>query len=97
MVQEIIDAAAELNRKLPTRAIGLVVGGTHANLGCDVSEFNGSILVPGIGVQGGRLEDLPGLFGDAVRHVLPSVSRGVVPAGPDPVELGRPGRDLLAS
>ena len=97
VVQEIIDAAAELNRKLPTRAIGLVVGGTHANLGCDVSEFNGSILVPGIGVQGGRLEDLPGLFGDAVRHVLPSVSRGVISAGPDPVALRRRVLDLLAT
>ena len=73
-----------------------MVGGTHADLGCDVSEFNGSILVPGIGVQGGRLEDLPDLFGDALRHVLPSVSRGVLAAGPKPEALRARVRELLA-
>lgn len=81
--QEIIDAAMELNRSARTRAIGLVIGGTHSDLGCDVSEFNGSILVPGIGVQGGKMSDLPRLFGDAVDHVLPVVGRGVISAGPE--------------
>ncbi len=97
VAQEIIDAAAEANRHLPTKAIGLVIGGTHASLGCDVSDFNGSILVPGIGAQGGRLEDLPALFGEAVRHVLPVVGRGVIAAGPDPVALRHRVRDLLAT
>jgi len=96
VVQEIIDAATEANRLLPTKAIGLVIGGTHADLGCDVSEFNGSILVPGIGAQGGRLEDLPDLFGDAVRHVLPAVGRGVAGAGPAPDALRRRVAELLA-
>lgn len=81
--QEIIDAATELNSTARTRAIGLVIGGTHSDLGCDVSSFNGSILVPGIGHQGGRLEDLPELFGDAVAQVLPVVGRGIISAGPD--------------
>lgn len=94
--QEIIDAATELNRTLPTKCIGLVIGGTHADLGCDVSEFNGSILVPGIGVQGGKLEDLPELFGDALRHVLPSVSRGVLSAGPEREPLRARVSELLA-
>lgn len=83
VVQEIIDEATELNRALPTRAIGLVIGGTHASLGCDVTNFNGSILCPGIGAQGGKMSDLPELFGDAVRHVLPVVGRGVISAGPN--------------
>lgn len=95
VVQEIIDAATELNRNLPTKAIGLVIGGTHASLGCDVSEFNGSILVPGIGAQGGRIEDLPDLFGDAVRYVLPAVGRGVISAGPDASALRNRVADLL--
>lgn len=56
MVQEIIDAAIELNSRARTRAIG-TAGGTHHALGCDLSEFNASILVPGIGAQGGRMED----------------------------------------
>lgn len=97
VVQGIIDAATELNRHLPTRAVGLVIGGTHASLGCDVSEFNGSILVPGIGAQGGRMEDLPELFGEAVRHVLPVVGRGVISAGPDAAALRRRVADLLAT
>ncbi|QIK73552.1 orotidine-5'-phosphate decarboxylase [Propioniciclava coleopterorum] len=83
VVQEIIDAAKELNSRARTRAIGLVVGGTHGTLACDVSEFNASILVPGIGAQGGRLEDLPELFGPAFDKVLPMVGRGILQAGPD--------------
>lgn len=97
VVQEIIDAATALNTRARTRAIGLVIGGTHADLGCDVSEFNGSILVPGIGVQGGRLEDLPSLFGDAVEQVLPMVGRGVIGAGPDPDALRARVAELLAT
>lgn len=83
VVQSIIDAATEVNRQSRQRAVGLVVGGTHSSLGCDLSDFNGSILVPGIGFQGGRMEDLPGLFGDAVDQVLAVVGRGIIAAGPD--------------
>ena len=96
VVQEIIDAATSLNTRARTRAIGLVIGGTHRDLGCDVSEFNGSILVPGIGVQGGRMEDLPEIFGEATDQVLPMVGRGVVGAGPDPAALRAKVAELLA-
>lgn len=89
VAQEVIDAATALNKRARTRAIGLVIGGTHRDLGCDVSEFNGSILVPGIGAQGGRLGDLPALFGDAAGQVLPVVGRGVISAGPDREALRR--------
>ena len=87
VVQSIIDAATEVNRESRQKAVGLVVGGTHQTLGCDLSDFNGSILVPGIGFQGGRMEDLPALFGDAVDQVLAVVGRGVIAAGPDPQAL----------
>lgn len=83
VVQEIIDAAQELNTRARTRAVGLVVGGTHDSLACDVSSFNASILVPGIGAQGGRMEDLPDLFGAAYDNVLPMVGRDILQAGPD--------------
>ena len=80
VAQHVIDSVAELNR---TRgdAVGLVVGGTHESLGCDVSRFNASILVPGIGAQGGTIEALRTIFGDAVSHVLPSISRDVIGFG----------------
>lgn len=95
VAQEIIDAAKELNHRGRQRAIGLVIGGTHDNLGCDVSDFNGSLLVPGIGAQGGRVEDLPALFGEAIDNVLPMVGRGVMAAGPDPEALARKVREFL--
>ena len=87
VVQSMIDAATAVNRESRQKADGLVVGGTHSSLGCDLSDFNGSILVPGIGAQGGRMEDLPSLFGDAVDQVLAVVGRGVIGAGPDPQAL----------
>ena len=87
VAQVIIDAASSANAASRQAAIGLVVGGTHNDLGCDVSGFNASILVPGIGFQGGRIEDLPALFGDAVDVVLPAVSRDVIGAGPDAAAL----------
>lgn len=93
--QEIIDAATELNQQARTRAVGLVIGGTHRRLGCDVTEFNGSILVPGIGVQGGSMEGLPQLFGDAVEQVLPVVGRGILSVGPDHAALRQRVVDFL--
>ncbi|WP_347347439.1 orotidine-5'-phosphate decarboxylase [Nigerium sp.] len=96
VVQEIIDAATQANAGAQTRAIGLVIGGTHHTLGCDVSQFNGSILVPGIGFQGGRMELLPELFGEATNQVLPVVGRGVLSAGPSHGALQTKVRDFLA-
>lgn len=62
-------------------AVGLVVGATHAELGCDVSGFNGSILVPGIGAQGGTMAGVRDVFGQASARVLPTVSRDVIGHG----------------
>ncbi|MEL4505838.1 orotidine-5'-phosphate decarboxylase [Luteococcus sp. H138] len=81
--QFMVDAAAAENERSGQYAIGLVVGGTHADPGCDVSAFNGSILVPGIGAQGGTIDGLREIFGDAVGKLLPSASRQVMCGGPD--------------
>ncbi|GAB3705069.1 orotidine-5'-phosphate decarboxylase [Mariniluteicoccus flavus] len=62
---------------------GLVVGGTHHSLDVDLARFNGSILVPGIGAQGGTLESLRELFGEAYARILPTTSRDIMKAGPD--------------
>ncbi|MFT4295723.1 MAG: orotidine-5'-phosphate decarboxylase [Micropruina sp.] len=95
VAQEIIDAARRANDASGQNAIGLVVGGTHSELGCDVGDFNGSILVPGIGFQGGRIDHLPALFGEALDNVLPAVSRDVIGAGPDAAALTARVRALL--
>lgn len=73
----------EITRGNPTwnHAVGLVVGATHEDVGCDLSAFNGSILAPGIGAQGGSVSGLRASFGDAVRLVLPTASREVIGGG----------------
>lgn len=80
VAQHVVDTVTVLNETAGS-AIGLVVGGTHTDLGCDLSRFNGSLLVPGIGPQGGSIEALTRIFGDATRYVLPTVSREVIGAG----------------
>ena len=78
--QVVIDEITGMN---PGRdhAIGLVVGATHSDLGCDLTGFNASILAPGIGAQGGTVEGLTAAFGPALRHVLPTASREVIGGG----------------
>ena len=80
--QVVIDEIAGLNLERD-HAIGLVVGATHSDLGCDLTGFNASILAPGIGAQGGTVEGLGTAFGSALRHVLPTASREVIGGGRD--------------
>lgn len=80
VAQHVVDACAELNERAD-HAVGLVVGGTHTDLGCDLSAFNASILVPGIGAQGGTVAALGAVFGAALPHVLPTASREVIGGG----------------
>ena len=75
-------------------AVGLVVGATHADPGCDLSRFNGSILAPGIGAQGGTVTGLEASFGTATRLVLPTTSREVIGGGR--AELNSRAERLLA-
>ncbi len=58
--------------------IGATIGATDERL-----DFNGPILAPGYGAQGGTTDDLRRIFGAAARNVLPSSSREVLGAGPD--------------
>jgi orotidine-5'-phosphate decarboxylase len=48
-----------------------------------VSALGGPVLVPGVGVQGGRPEALGGLGGARPGQLLPAVSREILRAGPD--------------
>ena len=87
VAQEIVDRATRLNEESGQFAVGLVIGATHASIGADVSVFNSSILAPGIGAQGGTLDALPKLFGQAAGRVLPAVGRDLICVGPDPSRL----------
>ncbi len=93
--QSIIDQAQQLNHDSGKHAIGIVVGATHLNLGCRVDGFNGSILAPGIGAQGGSIEQLTAIFGGATPNVLPAVSRQIIQQGPNRDKLRKAVRQLL--
>lgn len=80
LAQHVVDTLTEGNPGWG-HAAGIVVGATHEDLGCDLSSFNGSILVPGIGAQGGTVESVARVFGPAARLVLPTASREVIGAG----------------
>lgn len=67
-------------------SFGAVVGATIGQTDEDL-DINGPLLVPGYGAQGGTVEDMRRIFGAAARQVLPSSSRGVLRAGPDPSGL----------
>lgn len=82
VAQQVIDAARQVNQESGQNAVGLVIGGTHERLDLDLDSFEGSILVPGIGAQGGSIDALERLFGIAAKNVLPSASRQVMQAGP---------------
>ena len=63
-------------------SVGVVVGATIGDTSEDL-DVGGPLLVPGIGAQGGTVEDVRRIFGPAARNVLPSSSREVLGAGPD--------------
>ena len=63
-------------------SFGAVVGATIGDATEDLA-INGPLLVPGLGAQGGTVDDIQRLFGAVIDQVIPSTSRGVLAAGPD--------------
>ena len=75
--------SADLNAGAdPLGSFGAVVGATIGETGEDF-DFNGPLLAPGYGAQGGTTADLPRIFGSALPHVLASSSRELLRLGPD--------------
>jgi orotidine-5'-phosphate decarboxylase len=70
----------------PLGDFGAVIGATIGSTDERV-DFNGPVLAPGYGAQGGTVADLRRIFGAAARNVLPSSSRDVLAAGPDRIAL----------
>jgi orotidine-5'-phosphate decarboxylase len=87
----VLDAVAGRNAGLDgLGSIGAVVGAAvdlPRDLSAEDLDVGGPLLVPGVGAQGGTVEDVRRVFGTAVRHVLPTSSRGILAAGPDKVAL----------
>jgi orotidine-5'-phosphate decarboxylase len=101
VAQTIIDEISQVNAGVtPLGDVGVVIGATVGPTGHELTNLNGPILAPGLGAQGGKAEDLRAVFGDAAGNVLPSWSREVLSAGPDPVALraaAQRARDACAS
>ncbi|MEH1100730.1 orotidine-5'-phosphate decarboxylase [Micromonospora sp. CPCC 205561] len=88
VAQTVIDEISQLNAGAqPLGSFGLVVGATIGDTGHDLSAVNGPLLAPGLGAQGATAADLRVVFGPALSSVLPSYSREVLGAGPDPEAL----------
>ncbi|MFI1355729.1 orotidine-5'-phosphate decarboxylase [Streptomyces sp. NPDC020898] len=79
--------AAENAGERPMGSFGAVVGATLGDLSSYDLDINGPLLAPGVGAQGASPADLPGVFGAALRNVVPNISRGVLRHGPDPAAL----------
>jgi orotidine-5'-phosphate decarboxylase len=96
VAQLIVDQAAVINKSSNTTepgSVGVVVGATVFQPP-DLSALGGPVLVPGIGAQGGRPEQLAGLGGASPSQLLPAVSREVLRAGPGVPELRAAGERL---
>ncbi|KQY64257.1 orotidine-5'-phosphate decarboxylase [Nocardioides sp. Root140] len=70
----------------PLGSVGAVIGATIGDTGEDF-DFNGPILAPGVGAQGGTVDDVRRIFGSAARNVTPSSSRQLLLQGPDASSL----------
>jgi orotidine-5'-phosphate decarboxylase len=64
-------------------SFGAVVGATVGDVGAVAPRLDvaGPILAPGIGAQGASASDLRAVFGTALPHVLPTVSRQILGVG----------------
>jgi len=83
VAQCIADAAARENEgETPLGSVGLVVGATVGRTEVDLTRLNGPLLAPGLGAQGGTVDDLKVIFGSNLAAVVPTTSREVLQAGP---------------
>ncbi len=99
VAQSVIDDLGARNGvAVPFGSLGVVVGATISpDVTVDLSTLNGPFLVPGIGAQGGTVDDVSRIFDGHLNQVLPSVSREVLRAGPDVGALREAVRRLTES
>lgn len=91
VAEHLADAVAGCDGSVGDASVGAVVGAT---LGGEVRALadrmpRALLLVPGIGAQGATVADVQRNFGPHYARVIPSISRGIARAGPDPAALRR--------
>ncbi|MFB9432941.1 orotidine-5'-phosphate decarboxylase [Streptoalloteichus tenebrarius] len=101
VAQAVVDAAGGRNAAELTEvggelgSVGVVVGATvDPAVAPDLSGLRGPVLAPGLGAQGGTVEDLRRVFGPVLSWVLPTTSRDVLRHGPDVGRLREAARRL---
>jgi orotidine-5'-phosphate decarboxylase len=89
LAQYIVDrVAAENAQHSGAGNLGVVVGATLAEPP-RLDQVGGMVLMPGVGAQGGTMDDVLRIAGgdQTASLVSPNVSRGVLRAGPNPADL----------
>jgi orotidine-5'-phosphate decarboxylase len=88
VAQAVVDTVGRWNAEDDGRSgsFGVVVGATLPEMDVDLTGLGGPVLAPGLGAQGGSPTDLRRLFGTDI-VVVPTVSRDVLGAGPEPAAL----------
>lgn len=98
VAQAVVDEVGRRNGTATPGApgpFGVVVGATVADPP-RLDALHGPVLMPGVGEQGGTLEDVRRIAGPALPHTLVNVSRHVLRAGPDVDAMRTVVRDLAA-
>lgn len=86
LAQHVVDYCRDFNQNRNAAVLGIVVGATVSSP-LDLGGFNGPILIPGVGAQGGTVADIARITADATEWSFPNVSRSVLSAGPDVSDL----------
>ena len=92
----LLSEIGELNAALAPGEIGpvgAVVGPGRLQPSLDLAAANALFLAPGLGAQGATCADVARAFAACPGRVMPSASRSLLSAGPDPVAL----RDAMAA
>ena len=100
VAHEIARHAEKIGGAAPGRwsSVGLVVGATvgdaYRRLGLDRAAPSAPLLAPGFGAQGAGPAQMDEVFGENAGHVLVSLSRGLLGAGPEVAALSRRAEEL---
>lgn len=86
LAQHVVNYCRDFNQRRNASVLGIVVGATVSSP-LDLGGFNGPILMPGVGAQGGTVADIARITADATEWSFPNVSRSVLSAGPDVSDL----------
>lgn len=77
LAQHVVDYCRDFNQNRNAAVLGIVVGATVSSP-LDLGGFNGPILMPGVGAQGGTVADIARITADATEWSFPNVSRSVL-------------------